>query len=136
MFFSILKKFFSKKIGKDKRVNPRLSKTFIAQCTSQEIKSFSTVVNISSSGMGMVLDKPLTVGEEVTITLQHEFKNNTYDSMLINLTLSSKTIWIKEVKTSIKNTKDAGQEKQFRVGLELLPLTKEIEARYHSLMNS
>lgn len=136
MFFSIFKKIFSKKIGKDKRADHRLSKVFIAQCVSPEIKSFTTVVNISSVGMGMVLDKPLTAGEEVSVILQHEFKNGTYDSKLINLSLPSKVVWIKEDKTSTKTAKDAGQEIQFRVGLELLPLTKEIEARYNSLMNS
>lgn len=136
MFFSIFKKFFSKKNEKDKRVDSRLEKIFIAQCIGPGIKSFTTVVNISSMGLGMVLDKPLTTGEEATVILQHEFKSGTYDSKLINLPLPSKVIWVKEEPTSIKTAKDAGQEKQFRVGLELLPLTKEIEARYNSLMNS
>ena len=131
---TVLKNLFSKKT-KDKRADPRISKVFIAQCVGPALKSFTTVVNISPVGLGMVLDKPLTTNEEVTVILQHEFKNGSYDSKLINLSLPSKVIWVKEETTSIKNEKDAGQEKQFRVGLELLPLTKDIEARYNSLMN-
>ncbi len=136
MFFSFFKKLFSKKKGKEKRADPRILKVFIAQCISSGIKSFTTVVNISSVGMGMVLDKPLTISEKITVILQHEFRNGTYDSKLINLPLPSKVVWIKEEKASAKNAKDAGQEKQFRVGLELLPLSKDIEARYNSLMNN
>ena len=126
--------FFKKKPSIERRASQRVNRTFIAQCETNGKKSFSTVVDISKSGLGIYLEKIEEIGTILKVTLQYEFVKGAYNSRAFNLTLPAKVVWIKEdTPEDVLNTPEAS-EKKFRAGLELEALSQEVEKQYLALI--
>lgn len=132
--FSFIKKMLNKP-AKERRVTPRFDKIFIAQCEVDGKKTFTTVMDISRSGLGIFIEKPIEIGTNIKIILQHEYKNGAYDSNQINLTLPAKVMWIKEEEPSQELGKEEVKDKNYRLGLQLDKLAPEIEKQYLELIN-
>lgn len=135
MFFS----FFKKKAcseGKERRIAPRQERVFIAQCESEGKKSFTTIVNLSSGGMGAFLEKEMQPGSEILITLQHEFVRGSYDAKKINLALKVKIMWIKEGQPEKGLPIPDSNERLFKAGLELVSNSQEIVGLYQKLLEA
>ena len=134
MFFSFFKKKSGSEEEKDRRVSPRQERVFIAQCEAEGRKSFTTIVNLSETGMGAFLEKEMHTGSEIMITLQHEFVNGSYDAQKINLLLKAKIMWIKEDMPEKGLPIPDSNEKLFRAGLELVSNSEEVVGSYHKLL--
>ena len=128
--------YFKKKqdLAEERRKSHRWQRIFIAQCEAGEKKSYTTVFNISRTGLGVYLEQPIEAGAQMNITLQHEFVNGAYDSVQINLILPVRVIWLKEIDPSEKEYPGL-EEKRYRAGLELLPLSRELEEQFNGLLD-
>lgn len=131
-----------KKTNEERRESERFEKIFIAQCNINNHKSFSTAFNLSKTGIGIYIDKYVKKGSSLTITLQYEYKDGSYDSnKLINLSFPAKVIWI--IKDEVENNKISSFAKEFSdhnvelylAGLIFDNLSKETAYKLNQLLN-
>jgi hypothetical protein len=118
----------------DRRKAPRQNRFFIARCEVAGKKSFSTIVNLSSRGLGIYLENPVDVGTRIEILLQHEFSRGAYKPEQLNLLLPVRLVWIREEHPD-EEFIDPG-DNRFRAGLELEPLGEESRNRYRALLEA
>lgn len=133
--------FFRKKNNSsddERRISNRVSMIFVSQCDLGDRKTFSTVLNASKTGLGILLDEPLQIGCVIHVTLQYQFKNGGYDGHNLNLCLPTKVIWIQEVNPSDYEYPDSVSEKKYRAGLEIDTASGDSEtiSRYNQLLDT
>lgn len=131
MGFSI----FKKKIT-ERRKSLRKDKVFIAQCEVNDKKSFSTIIDISNSGLGVYLEYPINIGTIIKITLQYQYIKGAYSSTPIKLPLLAKVVWVKEelIKPDIKNTPVNIEDVKYRAGLEFENLNDELKEKFKEFL--
>jgi len=117
-----------------RRMHQRYPKFLIARCEVEGGRNIITVINLSQGGIGVFSEEPLETGAFLKITFVQEIKNAGSNPRRLDLTLPVKVVWCKKIEAGEHDDIPDTEDKVYRAGLQLRPLSGKVEKRYAALI--
>ena len=100
----------------ERRIATRLSVHYLTDIYLHDEIIYSTVIDISESGIGIVIPHKLHIDEELKLRLNCNLINEAHNDVeKINIFLKARVIWIQEI----------AEKNMYRTGLEINEISKD-----------